>query len=163
MARKKSSRTESHPDQFDMFAQEAGVELTEIPQQPSTENGAMDCRQATRKWLTAAIKQSGKTREEIAATLSAWTGVDVSKDSIDMWTKDSHPSDLPAHFVAPLTVILGSNFLDWFAQQAGCRVAGTEQLAMAQIGQMIVIKQHADAQIQKAINALPLMQMGGAV
>jgi len=119
MARKKSSRTQPNPDQFDLFAQGAGVELMDIPQQPSTEDGAMDCKQATRKWLTAAIKQSGKSREEVAETLTAWTGVDVSKDSIDMWTKPSHPSELPAHFVAPLTVILGANFLDWFAQQAG--------------------------------------------
>jgi len=159
MARKKSSRTQPNPDQFDLFAQNAGVKLVSLPDKPAP----ADYRQLTRKWLSAAIKQSGKSREQIAATLSGWTGVTVSKDSIDMWTKDSHPSDLPAHFVAPLTVILGANFLDWFAQQAGCRIAGTEQLAMAQIGQMIVIKRQADAQIQRTIQDLPLMKTGGTL
>lgn len=156
MRTKKSNR-----NQFDLFAAKTGVDLVEMPDKPDTAPGAMDCRRATRQWLTTAIKQSGKSREMVAELLSAYTGVTVSKDSLDMWTKDSHPSDLPAHFIAPLTVILGSSFIDWFAQRAGCRVAGTEQLHMAQIGQMMVIQQYADHQIKYLIADLPLMRMGG--
>ena len=155
---KRTVKTCTHPDQFDIFAQQKGVDLVDIPEQPDTAPGAMDCRKATRQWLTAAIKQSGKSREVVAELLTAYTGVPVTKDSIDMWTKDSHPSDLPAHFMSPLTVILGSNFLDWFAQRAGCRVAGTEQLHMAQLGQMIVIQRYADSTINRLIGEMPLMQ-----
>ncbi len=157
---KRTSKTIQQKNQMSLFAQQAGVELTEIPAQPDTAPGALDCRKATRQWLTTAIKQSGKPRELVAELLSGYTGVSVSKDSIDMWTKDSHPSDLPAHFMAPLTVILGSNFLDWFAQRAGCRVAGTEQLHMAQIGQMIVVQHFADHQIKGLISDLPLIKTG---
>ncbi|MDV7341009.1 hypothetical protein RYZ26_15490 [Terasakiella sp. A23] len=161
MARKKSSRTQPHPDQFDMFAQQTGIELIEAPAAPNPDNGGLDCKMATRQWLATALKLSDKSREEVAALLSAWTGTEVSKHNIDMWTKDSHPSDLPAHYVAPLTVILGSNFLDWFAQQAGCRVAGTSHLYYARIGQMVVMQQTAAKQILKDIADLPLMQAGG--
>ena len=160
MAIKKTSRKQSNPDQFDLFAQKAGVDLMEIPQAPTAEKAALDCKQAMRQALSAAIKGSGRSRCEIAATLSGWTGVEVSKDTIDMWTNPSHPSDLPAHFIAALTVILGVNFLDGIAKQAGCRVAGTEQLLHAQIGQMLVIKQYADAQILKNISDLPMMNAG---
>jgi len=158
---KRTSKTTPHPNQLNLFARMAGIELTEVPQKPErTTTSRLDCRKATRQWLTSSIKQSGKSRELIAEMLSATTGIKISKDNLDMWTKDSHPSDVPAHFIASLTVILGSNFLDWFAQRAGCRIAGTEQLQMARIGQMIAIQHFADEQIKELIADLPLMKQG---
>jgi len=158
---KMARKTKNDPNQFDLFAQESGVALVHIPDQPEPDNGAMDCRKQTRIWLTKAIKQSGKSREMVADLLSGYTGVQISKDTIDMWTKDSHPSDVPGHFIPALTVILGANFLDWFAQKAGCRVAGTHELYMVQLGQMVVIRQHADQQMQRLIHDLPLMRHAG--
>jgi hypothetical protein len=165
MAIKKTSRTQFDPAQADLFdtiAKDAGVtELIEVPELPEAKS--IDLKVATAEWLTASIKNSGKTREYISEVLTSWTGIEVSKDTIDMWTKKSHPTSMPAHFLPPMAIILGANFLDWFAQKAGCRVAGTNQLLMAQIGQMVVVKKHAEAEMQRAIADLPLMQAGGAL
>lgn len=161
MARKKSSRTQSNPDQLNLFALKTGAEVVEIPTAPPVKKDKMDIKQTVRKWLSAEIKRSGKSREDIAFLVSAWTNTTVTKDQLDMWTKESHPSDMPAHYLPAFTVIFGSDFLDLFAQKAGCRIAGTKQLALAQVGQMVVIQKMADRKIQEVIADLPLMQAGG--
>lgn len=161
MGRRKTSRTTAHPDQLSLFAQEIGSELVKVPEPPRTEPGAMDCRHHLRKWLTDQIKASGFSRDAIAQMLSGYTGVEVTKHTIDMWTKDSHPSDMPAHFLAALTVILGVGVLDHIAQNSGCRVASTEQLTLARLGQMIVLQDAVHSEQRRLIADLPLMKAGG--
>ena len=144
-----------HPDQFDLFARAAGINLVDIPNQPTETAGGLDCKRDTRDILGRYIKRSGLSRDAIAARLSGLTGEQIAKSQIDMWTKASHPSNLPAHFLPALTQILGVEFLNEFALKAGCRVAGQEELLLAQIGQAEVINMECERRKRSAVDRLP--------
>jgi hypothetical protein len=80
MPNKKKDSSEELTNQMDLLSGES-----------KPEPGSLDIRHALNSALSKAIKESGKSRYQIAAGMSEYLGyIEVTKSMLDNWTSDSH-------------------------------------------------------------------------
>ena len=80
---------------------EITADLFDIPCAPAPVGGSLDYATELRCVLSDALKQSPRSRHEIAARMSELTGQDITKSMLDSWTAESKsPWRFPFEFAA---------------------------------------------------------------
>jgi len=156
MRRRKSSRTVNHPDQFTFQTLFERKQLVEVPQAPSQAAGALDYEQIVRQTLNEEIRNCPLDRGQIAEMLSSMVGRSITKTVLDTYTGASRPNRLPVDLLPALTAVLGPSFIKRIAEASGCHLMERNEVAMARIGEVFLIKIQAEKEIEKSIAASPL-------
>lgn len=83
----------------------APVEVPEPPAEPAP--GGCDDDQRLRRCLHEAIKESGRSREEIAVTMSQLAGRSITVAMLNTWTAPSRPNNFPAQYLRAFCLAIG--------------------------------------------------------
>lgn len=113
-------------------------DLFDIPRAPAPVGGSLDYATELRYALSAALKNSPKSRYEIAARMSELTGHEISKSMLDAWTAESKtPWRFPFEYAAAFEAACDSTGLqELLARKRGCRVLVGEDALLAELGRI---------------------------
>ncbi len=123
-----------------------------IPRQPKKTPGKCNFDQELRKILNKAIKNSPKTRNEIAEQMKILTGDNITKFSIDSWTaKSRNKWRFPLQYVVAFEIACETHDITaWLAQKRGCKLLIGEDALLAELGKIESMEQELRAR-KKAI------------
>jgi len=141
MPKKKKDSSAELTNQMDLLSGES-----------KPEPGSLDIRQALNSALSKAIKESGKSRFQIAAEMSEYLGyLEVTKSMLDNWTSDSHGDHrFPLEaYPAFKHAVQSSEPLKLIGKMSLCQVLESSEAIYAKIA--MLDKQQAELESQKAI------------
>jgi len=125
-------------------------DLFAIPTTPRTIPGSQNISVEVRHLLSDILKQSPKSRYEIAARMSELLGVKISKHQLDSWTADSRDGwRFPLEYMTAFESACDTyEITEYIATQRGCSLnIGTETLT-AKLGQLEVMRTEIAKQIR---------------
>lgn len=148
------------PDQmnFDALlgALDPGLDLIEVPVAPATVPGGLDFDLRMRRLLKRALDACPLGHDQVAEAVSALTGRTVTVAMIYSWTGQSRPHRFPAELLPAFCAALGNTILlAGLADACGCRVAESQELQLARLGQLWLIVHHAQAEQTRMAQAIP--------
>lgn len=118
------------------------------------EPGSLNVASELSASLSKAISKAGKSRWQIAATMSELTGVDISKTMIDAWTSEAHHEHrFPAEFL-PAFCLACQNFdpLKIIGRHSKCEVLESREAVYAEIARFEKQKEELDRHITQLKN-----------
>ncbi len=112
--------------------------LFEVPAAPKLTPGSLQFNNELRNVLSAILKQSPKSRYEIAARMSELLDEEISKNMIDSWTAESRRGwRFPFEFTAAFETACESYQLtELLAQKRGCKILVGEEVLLAELGKL---------------------------
>lgn len=113
-------------------------DLFEVPVAPAPIGGSLDYATELRCVLSDALKQSPRSRHEIAARMSELTGQDITKSMLDSWTAESKsPWRFPFEFAAAFESACDSTCLQQLlGRKRGSRILVGEEALLAEMGRI---------------------------
>jgi|SRR5579862_4834314 len=113
-------------------------------------NVSMDIDRAVRKALAAAIKQSDRSRSQIADEMTRLTGQTITAKMLELFTADSMTGHrFPAAWLAAFTVVTrDSTLLHLVAEQAGYEVIGAEEKMLIEYARSMLRRKQDEETIQ---------------
>lgn len=155
MTRPKRRRTPDERQRSFVELFHPAASLIEVPEPAPVARGDAWLREA----LVEAIRVSGLDRETVAERLSDRLQRRVTKAMVDAWCGLSKPHQLPAAIVHDVCGVLGNTvLLAAQAQAAGCRLVESYELQLARLGQIVLFKHMADAEVRQIVGSLPLFR-----
>lgn len=157
-------RRRQDPNQFDLLALMDNPEdaLIQIPAEPASGPGALEMGDRIRDLLNQAIRASAFNREQIAASMTALAGREITKAQLDSWTGASRPNRFPADLTAAFCAATGNTvLLQGMAEAAGCRLIERNELQYARLGQLWFFIRYAQDQADQLVRELPLFREVG--
>jgi hypothetical protein len=127
------------------------LNLFEAPVACSPEHGALAGSKAQiAHLLSAAIRESGFDRYQIAAGMSKLLGEDVSKLMLDAYTAESREDqNIPAHRLLAFIVVTDAfGGFDKLLQKIGCRLLVGEDIQLAALAKLEASRTSLDRQIK---------------
>ncbi|MFZ4540074.1 hypothetical protein, partial [Propionivibrio sp.] len=114
------------------------LDLFEVPVPRNPTPGALAVGPSLRQLLSDLMKDSPRSRVDIAAHMSELTGHDISKHQLDSWTADSREGwRFPLEYLPAFEVALASHALiAWLADLRGCKVLVGKDALDAEIGKL---------------------------
>lgn len=102
------------------------------------EPGSMNISAQLRQELSRTLKQCPLSRFEVAARMSELLDVEISKSQLDSWTAESKEYHrFPAEYLAAFCRATGHyGPLELIARRAGCYLAKSEQVLLAELGRI---------------------------
>lgn len=152
------------PNQFDLLAlmDDPETGLIQVPAEPATGPGAMEMDDRIRDLLNQAIRTSAFNREQIAASMTALAGREITKAQLDSWTGASRPNRFPADLAPAFCAATGNTvLLQGMAEAAGCRLVERQELQYARLGQLWFFIRYAHEQADQLARELPLFREVG--
>ena len=138
--RKRQFRDERQADLFEHIDQllpgTAKPSLVEVPEQPRTDDGELNCDQLVRRLVNEAIDATDISREQLCERLTRLVGRTISVATLNSFTGASRPNRMPADLLPALTIILGPHIMDGIAAAAGYRLLNREDAALARCTQL---------------------------
>lgn len=137
-------------------ALDPGLDLIEVPAAPATVPGGLDFDLRMRRLLKQALDACPLGHDQVAEAVSALTGRTVTVAMIYSWTGQSRPHRFPAEMIPAFCQALGNTILvQGLAGACGCRVAESQELQLARLGQLWLIIHHAKGEQTRMAQAIP--------
>ncbi|MCB1908126.1 MAG: hypothetical protein KDH15_12190 [Rhodocyclaceae bacterium] len=116
----------------------ATLDLFEVPSPRQPLPGALHVGPQIRQLLSAMLKASPLSREQVAARMSELTGDTITKHQIDAWTAESREGwRFPLEYAAAFEVSLDSHDLGaWYASLRGGRLSVGREALEAELGKI---------------------------
>lgn len=113
-------------------------ELFEIPQPVEPTPASMDYDKEIRHLLSAALKETAKSRYEVCARMSELIGHDISISMLNAWTAESREAwRFPMAYATPFEIACDTYCLtEYQARQRGCKVYAGDEVRQAEIGRL---------------------------
>lgn len=162
--KRRARRRAPDPKQFDLLSLIDNPEATliQVPAEPASGPGAMEMDDRIRDLLNQAIRCSAFNREQIAASMTALAGREITKAQLDSWTGASRPNRFPADLAAAFCAATGNTvLLQGMAEAAGCRLIERHELQYARLGQLWFFIRYAHDQADQLVRELPLFREVG--
>lgn len=148
-----------HPDQLSLDR------YFEVERRPEPTPGALDYDARVRNLLSTAIKESDRSRAEIAAAMTDLVYGDagegeITKAQLDSWTAPSRADwRFPLAYLPAFVKATNAHWLlDTIAESVGCKVLVGAEAVMAQVGALELQERHIKgrkAALLKSLNADP--------
>lgn len=124
-------------------------DLFAIPARPKMLPGSQNIGMEIRHLISDILKQSPKSRYEIAARMSELLGADVSKHQLDSWTADSRDGwRFPLEYLPAFEIACDTYDLTQFiAESRGCTLNEGDEIMTAKLGQLEAMKAEVSKQI----------------
>jgi hypothetical protein len=118
-----------------------------LPTLPSASKDA----DAVRKMITAVLRLSRKSREQVAEQMSALLGTTVTKRALDSYTSEAADQNrFPLEYVRAFCVATEHfGLLQMVAGKCGFKIAGPKEQSLQSIGRATVAKEKAEERIAK--------------
>ena len=128
-------------------------ELFEIPRPVVAAPASMDYDKEIRHLLSAALKQTDKTRFEVCARMSELIGQEITISMLNSWTAESREAwRFPFSYATPFEIACDTFCLTEFqARQRGCKVYAGDEVRQAEIGRI-------ESQMQELATKLKAMK-----
>jgi len=125
-------------------------DLFAMPAQPKMLPGSQNIGMEIRHLLSDILKQSPKSRYEIAARMSELLGADISKHQLDSWTADSRDGwRFPLEYLPAFETACDTHDLTHFIADArGCTLNIGEESLTAKLGQLELMRTEIAKQIK---------------
>jgi len=109
-----------------------------VPAQPVAGRGGLNLSAGVREALNAAIKASGKSRDDIAAAMSASLGTPITLYMLNAWTASSREDHkFPLQYVVAFEMATGSYALtELHNTRRGCRTLIGADALLADLGEL---------------------------
>lgn len=122
-----------------------------IPKTPVQIPGSLNYAVELRHVLSQALKESPKSRYEIAAKMSEQLGIEITKNQLDAWTAESRDQwRFPLEYAAAFEAACGCYRLtELLAAKRGCKVLIGEEALLAELGRLE--RMEADLKEQKKL------------
>ena len=126
------------------------LDMFDMPVALSPLSGGLDIGSQLRHFLSELLKNSSKTRHQIAAEMSQLLGHDVSKHQLDSWTAESREAwRFPLEYLPALEVALESHeLIAWLADIRGARLSVGREALETQLGKLEHMKDELRKQEQ---------------
>lgn len=113
-------------------------ELFEIPRPVEPTPASMDYSKEIRHLLSAALKQTVKSRHEVCARMSELVGGDISVSMLNAWTAESRsPWRFPLEYAAAFEVACETYCItEFLARKRGCKIYAGDEVRQAEIGRL---------------------------
>lgn len=107
-----------------------------IPAQPAP--ASMDYDKEIRYLLSAALKETKKTRYEICAKMSELIGHEITISMLNSWTAESREAwRFPFAYAVPFEIACETYCLtEYQARKRGCKVYAGDEVRQAEIGRL---------------------------
>ncbi len=114
------------------------VDMFDIPRAPTLTEGSLDYSVELAHALSGALKQSPKSRYEIAARMSELVGREITKTMLDAWTAESKSEwRFPFEYAAAFEVASGTTCLQaLLCRKRGSRILEGEEALQAELGRL---------------------------
>ncbi|MCF8042422.1 MAG: hypothetical protein K9K65_13165 [Desulfarculaceae bacterium] len=111
---------------------------SEVPRPPDPTPGSLNFGLELRSTLSRVLKESPRSRYEVAARMSELTGAEISKHQLDAWTAESRegwrfPLECGAAFEEATDTFALTELL---ARKRGCKVLVREEALRAELGKL---------------------------
>jgi hypothetical protein len=125
------------------------LDLFSVPV-PSTIPGTLNLNIQTPHLLSAAIKDSGMERDEIALHMSRLTGDHITEDMLNAWTAKSKTKwRFPIQYLPSFEVATGTHLVSHFmAEKCGGTFLIGEEVLKARLGKKISLKKQLEEEIR---------------
>jgi hypothetical protein len=113
-------------------------DLFEIPRPVHPAPASMDYDKEIRHLLSAALKQTKKTRYEICARMSELIGHEITISMLNAWTAESREGwRFPLAYATPFEIACDTFVLtEHQARNRGCKVYAGDEVRQAEIGRL---------------------------
>ncbi len=125
------------------------LDLFAVPM-PSTISGALNLNAQTPGMLSAAIKDSGMDRDEIALHMSRLTGDQISEDMLNSWTAKSKTQwRFPLQYLPAFEVASGTHLIShMMAEKCGGTFLIGADVLQARLGKRLSQKKQLEEEIR---------------
>jgi hypothetical protein len=132
------------------------LDLFEVPVPRVPVPGALDVGLTLRHLISDLLKNSPKSRFEIAARMSELLGHEVTKHQLDSWTAESREGwRFPLEFLPAFEVAIETHQVTtWLADLRGCKVLVGKDALDAEIGKLERIRDSAGKRIKELKHAM---------
>jgi hypothetical protein len=132
------------------------LDLFEVPTPRIPVPGALDVGLTLRHLISDLLKNSPKSRFEIAARMSELLGHEVTKHQLDSWTAESREGwRFPLEFLPAFEVAIETHQVTtWLADLRGCKVLVGKDALDAEIGKLERIRDSAGKRIKELKHAM---------
>jgi len=136
------------------------LDLFEVPVPRNPIPGALAVGPSLRHLLADLLKDSPRSRFEVAAHMSELTGQEVSKHQLDSWTADSRDGwRFPLEYLPAFEVAVQTHGITaWLADLRGCKVLVGKEALDAEIGKLERLKEEAARKIKQLKHAMGEME-----
>jgi hypothetical protein len=113
-------------------------DMFEVPVPTSPRPGALTMGKQIRALISELLKQTTKTRHDIAAEMSELTGEEITKHQLDSWTAESRSGwRFPLEYLPALEVAIGTHDVTlWVGEVRGCKVLVGREAIEAEMGKV---------------------------
>lgn len=113
-------------------------ELFEIPRPVEPTPASLDQGKEVRHLLSAALKQTNKSRYEVCAVMSELTGHDISISMLNAWTAESREAwRFPLEYATAFEIACDTYCItEFMARKRGCKVYAGDEVRQAEIGRL---------------------------
>jgi len=125
-------RTPSDTKQLTLY------DLFELPRPINPTPSSLDHGKEIRHLLSAALKQTSKSRYEVCSRMSELIGTDISVAMLNAWTAESREAwRFPLEY-APAFEVACETFCitEFLARKRGCKVYAGDEVRQAEIGRL---------------------------
>lgn len=114
------------------------ADFFEIPSAPSPTPGSLNYTVELRHVLSKALKETTRSRYEVAARMSELTGCQITKETLDAWTAESKkPWRFPFEFAAAFEAACESTCLqELLGRKRGSQILVGEDTLYAELGRI---------------------------
>ncbi len=109
-----------------------------VPKAPQPIEGSLNVGLEVRGLLKRVMKESPKSRYEIAAKMSELLGFEITKHQLDSWTAESRDGwRFPLEYLPAFEMACETHELtNWLAKKRGCRLLIGEEALLAELGKV---------------------------
>lgn len=113
-------------------------ELFELPRPVDPTPASLDTGKEIRHLLSAALKQTTKTRYDVCARMSELIGTEISVSMLNAWSAESRGAwRFPLEYAAAFEVACDTYCLtEFLARKRGCKVYAGDEVRQAEIGRL---------------------------
>lgn len=114
------------------------IDMFDIPRAPAPTSGSLDYSVELAHVLSEALKQSPKSRYEIAARMSELVGHEITKTMLDSWTAESKPAwRFPFEYAAAFEAASESTCLQQLlGRKRGSRILEGDEALLVELGRL---------------------------
>lgn len=132
-------------------------DLLALPKTPESTAGSLDFGLELRRTLSEALKQTTKSRFEVAGSMSHLLGFEISKHQLDSWCAESRDGwRFPLEYAVAFEVATESFLLtELLARKRGYRIVMGDEIRQVEIGRLEALR----AEISDKLRLLKQMRI----
>lgn len=126
-------------------------DLLALPKTPELSAGSLEFSLELRRALAEALKQTRKSRFEVAGSMSHLLGLDVSKHQIDAWCAESRDGwRFPLEYAVAFEVATESFLLtELLAVKRGYRIVMGDEIRQVEIGRLEAMRTEINERLRR--------------